>query len=138
MRIAFALLCACAVGGCGPSDGEMRERTLSILNTEADRWDGGKSFETSVVDAYGRPISARVEKGLMYYVLEVRSNGRDGLLKNTDDIEVTRSKRHGESVVSDEAIRDVGKVSSGVTSGATSGVIEGIKEGFGLGRKNKN
>src|SRR4051794_2244665 len=98
MRRAFALLISCAVVGCGPSNHEMRERTLSILNIEADRWDGSKDFATSAVDAYGQPISARVEKDLINYVLEVRSRGRDGLLKNTDDIEVTRTKRHGESV----------------------------------------
>jgi hypothetical protein len=41
---AFILLVVCAFAGCGPSSHEMRERTLSVLNTEADRWDGGKDF----------------------------------------------------------------------------------------------
>jgi hypothetical protein len=131
---AFILLVVCAFAGCGPSSHEMRERTLSVLNTEADRWDGGKDFVTSAVDAYGQPISASVKKGLVNYVLEVRSSGRDGLFKNTDDIEVTRTKLHGESIVSEQAVQDVGKVSSGVTRGA----VGGIKEGLGFGPKGKN
>src|SRR4051812_37505995 len=130
---AFALLVSCAVAGCGPSNHELRERTLSVLNTEADRWDGSKDFATSAVDAYGQHISASVKKGLVNYVLEVRSSGRDGLFKNTDDIGVTRTKRHGESVVSDQAVQDVGKVSGGFASGA----VGGIKEGLGFGRKGK-
>src|SRR4051794_26041700 len=109
MRREFSFLVACAIVGCGPVDHDRREQTLSILNTEADRWDGSKDFATSAVDGYGHPISASVTKGIVNYVLEVRSNGKDGLPKNTDDIEVTRSKRHGESVVSDQAVQDVGK-----------------------------
>ena len=44
--------------GCGPSAHELREQTLSTLNTEADRWDGGNQFQTSALDAYGRPLTA--------------------------------------------------------------------------------
>ena len=46
---------------------------------EADRWDGGKDFATSATDAYGRSVSASIEKGILSYTLEVRSNGPDGL-----------------------------------------------------------
>ena len=46
---------------------ELRERTLSVLNTEADRWDGGKDFATSATDAYGRSVSASIEKGILNY-----------------------------------------------------------------------
>lgn len=133
MRRLCVFLAVCAVVGCGPSEHERSEKTLSVLNTEADRWDGGKEFVTSAVDGYGQPISASVTKGLINNVLEVRSNGKDGLPKNTDDIEVTRSKRHGESVVSDQAVQDVGKVSGGISKGA----VEGFKEGLGFGRKGK-
>lgn len=133
MRRVFVLLIVCTVAGCGPSSHEMRERTLSILNSEADRWDGSKDFVTSAVDAYGQPISASVKKGLVNYILEVRSSGRDGLFKNTDDIEVTRTKRHGDSIVSDQAVQDLGRVSGGVARGA----VEGIKEGLGFGPKGK-
>ena len=133
MRYSVALLLMFLCVGCGPSNSEKRERTLSTLNVEADRWNGGKGFTTSAVDAYGNRILGSVDRGLLNYVLEVRSVGRDGLPKNHDDITVSRSIRHGESVVSDQAARDVGKVSGGVTSGA----IEGIKEGFGLKRKDK-
>jgi hypothetical protein len=127
----FPLLLACVLVGCGPSDLELRERTLSLLNTEADRWDGGKDFATSAVDAYGNPISASVTEGILNNRLEVRSHGRDGLPKNTDDIEVDRTKRHHKSVVSDQAVQDIGKVSGGVAKGT----IDGIKQGFGFGRK---
>ena len=63
----------------------------------------------------------------------MRSNGPDGLSKNTDDIVVTRSKRHGESSITDEAT----KVAEGVAGGVASGTIKGIKKGLGLGREEK-
>src|SRR5262245_31597175 len=94
--IALAVTGVLTVGcSCGPSARELRERTLSTLNTEADRWDGGKTFDTQATDAYGQPLTANVEKGTFSYVLEVRSSGPDGLPKNSDDITVQRTKRHG-------------------------------------------
>ena len=53
--------------------------------------------------------------------------------KNTDDIVVTRSKRHGETTATEEA----SKVVEGVTAGATSGVVKGIKKGLGFGGDKK-
>ncbi|MDZ7620408.1 MAG: hypothetical protein U1E05_25680 [Patescibacteria group bacterium] len=126
----YGILGMIFIAGCGPSDHELRERTLSVLNTEADRWDGGKDFSTSATDAYGRSVSASIEKGILSYTLEVRSKGPDGLSKNTDDIVVTRSKRHGERSISDEAT----KVAEDVAGGVASGTIQGIKKGLGLGR----
>jgi hypothetical protein len=125
----FAMLAVLAVVGCGPSAHELRERTLSTLNTEADRWGGGKEFVTTATDAYGRPLSATVEKGTLSYTLELRSAGPDGLPKNSDDIVVTRSKPHGEFSLTEEAA----KAAEAVTGGAASGAIKGIKKGFGLG-----
>ena len=125
----FALLPLVAIAGCGPSAHELRERTLSVLNTEADRWDGGKDFDTSAIDAYGGTLSASVKKGTLNYTLEIRSSGPDGLPKNHDDVVVTRTKRHGESSITAEAA----KAAEGVTSGAASGTIKGIKKGLGLG-----
>ncbi|MGL4424395.1 MAG: hypothetical protein ACRCZF_27315, partial [Gemmataceae bacterium] len=99
----FAVMAVVLFCGCGPSARELREQTVSVLNTEADRWDGGKEFATNATDAYGRPVTATIEKGTLSYALEVRSNGPDGLPKNKDDIVVHRSKRHGESSLTKEA-----------------------------------
>lgn len=121
------VLAIVVIAGCGPSG---RERTLSILNTEADRWDGGDEFETAAVDAWGQQLSAMIERGPINYTVTLRSNGPDGLPKNSDDIVVTRSKRHGESSFTQEASR----AAEGVAEGAASGTIKGIKKGLGLGR----
>jgi hypothetical protein len=61
----FGVLGMILIAGCGPSAHELRERTLSALSTEADRWDGGKDFATSATDAYGRSLSASIEKGIL-------------------------------------------------------------------------
>jgi hypothetical protein len=128
-QMPFLLLLSTVLAGCGPSAHELRERTLSIINTEADKWDGGKAFKTNAKDAYGRALTCSVEKTSLTYVLEVRSNGPDGLPKNGDDIVVTRSKRHGETTIMKEAE----KASEGIGRGAASGVIQGVKKGLGLG-----
>lgn len=115
--------------GCGPSASELRERTLSVLNTEADRWDGGEKFTTTATDAYGNPLTSNLKKTTLDYVLEIRSNGPDGLPKNSDDIVVTRSMRHGKTSIAEEAAKAVEKISSGTTSG----IIKGVKKGLGAG-----
>lgn len=130
MRRLLVPLLLLAAAGCGPN---ARERTLSTLNTEADRWDGGKGFTTAAEDAYGRPLSARVEKGTLNYNLELRSFGPDGLPKNSDDVVVTRSKRHGETTISGEAA----KGAEVIAAGASSGVVKGIKRGLGFGGTGK-
>lgn len=117
--------------GCGPSAGELREKTLSVLNTEADRWEGGEKFATTATDAYGHPLTWDVKKTTLDYVLEIRSNGPDGLPKNSDDIVVTRSKRHGKTSITKEAA----KAAEEISSGTTSGIIKGIKKGLGAGGK---
>ena len=129
----FVVLAVFTVTGCGPSARELREQTLSLLNTEADRWDGGKNFTTTAADAYGRPLSSTIEKTTLHYVLEIRSAGPDGLPKNTDDIVVSRSKHHGESSIAEEAA----KAAESVAGGAASGTIKGIKKGLGLGGDKK-
>jgi hypothetical protein len=130
--LALASVFAC---GCGPSERELREarerleqkeRTLSVLNTEADRWDGGPEFTTSAVDAYGQPLTWRVEKTTFNYVLELRSSGPDQLPKNTDDMVVTRKKSHGETSLTKQASKAVEEVSSA----GTSGIIKGVKKGL--------
>jgi hypothetical protein len=107
---------------------------LSILNTEADRWDGGKNFATTATDAYGRPVTATVEKTTLNYVLELRSSGPDGLPKNSDDITVTRSKPHGETTITNEAA----KFTESISGAAASGAVKGIKKGLGFGGKEKD
>lgn len=131
MRLSWIALLGVGLlaAGCGPSERELRERTLSTLNTEADRWDGGKTFDTTATDAYGRPITASVQKTTLNYDLEVRSNGPDGLPKNSDDIVVHRSKRHGETTLTDEAA----KVTETLSGAAASGAVKGIGKGLGLG-----
>ena len=114
--------------GCGPS---RSESTLSILNVEADKWDGGKDFKTNATDAYGRPLLCSVEKRTFDYVLEVRSCGPDGLPKNSDDIVVTRSKRHGETTI----LKEAENAAEAVGRGHASGVIQGVKKGIGLDGK---
>lgn len=132
MRSWFVLALFIAAG-CGPSAAELREQTLSTLNTEADRWDGGKDFKTTATDAYGRPLTATVEKGLLNNTLELRSNGPDGLPKNSDDVVVTRSNRHGETTLTEEAA----KSAEAIAAGASSGAVKGVKKAFGLGGTGK-
>lgn len=126
--VPFVFLAVLA-GGCGPSAAELRERTVSVLNTEADRWEGGEKFATTACDAYGRPLTWSIEKTTLDNVLEIRSPGPDGLPKNSDDVVVTRSKRHGKTSLREEAAKAIEDVSRG----ATSGIIKGIKKGLGAG-----
>lgn len=129
-RLFLSIICLAAVAfGCGPSAGELREKTLSVLNTEADRWDGGKTFSTNAADAYGQPLTCTVNKTTLDYVLELRSSGPDGLPKNSDDIVVTRSKRHNETSLTEEAAKTV----EGISKAATSGIIKGVKKGLSSG-----
>jgi hypothetical protein len=131
MRLSLIALVAIlfSICGCGPSARELRERTLSTLNTEADRWDGGKTFDTKALDAYGRPVTASVDKTTFHNVLEVRSSGPDGLPKNSDDITVTRAKPHGETTFTEEAA----KATEALTGAAASGAVKGVRKGLGLG-----
>jgi hypothetical protein len=115
------------VAGCGPSARALSEQTISTLNTEADKWDGGPDFNTAATDAYGNPIVVRITKGTLNDVLELRSHGPDGLPKNSDDITVGRSKRHGESTVNKEIERG----SESIGRGGARGLIQGAKEAFG-------
>ena len=117
---------AVLTSGCGPSARDLREKTLSALNTEADRWDGGPKFDTDVSDAYGNPVTADVSKGLLNYQLELRSHGPDALPKNSDDVVVRRSKPHGESTVNKEIERG----SESIGRGGIRGAIQGAKEAF--------
>lgn len=122
-----------ATGGCMPgiSSYELRERSLSALNLEADRWNGQAVFVPQATDAYGRPVFAAVTKGPVNYTLELRSAGPDGLPKNNDDIVVTRTQPHGESTYTQEASKSVEEIASG----AASGMIKGIKKGISAGKK---
>jgi hypothetical protein len=120
------------LAGCGPSGTELRERTLSTLNTVADTWDGGAGFQSTAADAYGKPLIVTVSKGPLNYGLEVRSCGPDGLPKNSDDVVVHRHKRHGETTVN----KEVEKASESVVRGGIRGVIQGTKEAL-TGKPNK-
>jgi hypothetical protein len=124
----FAMLTIIAVAGCGPSARELQEQTLSVLSTEADRWDGGQEFKTTATDAYGRPFTVHIEKRILHNTLELRSAGPDGLPKNSDDIVVHRRKRHGESSLTEEAA----KATEQLTESALSGTLKGVKKGLGL------
>jgi hypothetical protein len=114
------------VAGCGPGAKELREKTVSTLNLEADKWDGGPAFNTDASDAYGNPVAASVSKGTLHHVLELRSSGPDALPKNSDDIVVTRRKAHGESTVNKELERG----SESIGRGGVRGAIQGAREAF--------
>lgn len=129
----FLLVLTVTLLGCESRSTRLRETTLSLLNTEAELWDGGSTFASTATDAYGHPLICKVEKTTLNYVLEIRSSGPDGFPNNSDDIVVTRSKRHGETTITKEA----GKVTEELSAAATSGVIKGIKKGLGFGREEK-
>ena len=133
MRPSLFLFAIFTMTGCGPSARELREQTISTLNFEADRWEGGKEFATTATDSYGRPVVFTIEKTTLNYKLEVRSVGPDGLAKNSDDLVVHRSKRHGESSITEEAT----KATEAISGAAASGAIQGIKKGLGQGEKKK-
>jgi hypothetical protein len=124
LGLGLALFALALVSGCGPSARELREKTLSTLNTVADTWDGGPDFKTTETDFYGRPLVATVSKGILNYDLELRSHGPDGLPKNSDDIVVHRYKPHGDSTVH----KEIEKASESVGLGGVRGVIQGAKE----------
>jgi hypothetical protein len=131
----FLLGATMVLTGCGPSAKALREQTISTLNTTADAWDGGPDFKTDATDAYGNPVVAKVSKGLLNYVLEVRSHGPDGLPKNSDDISVSRQKRHGDTTINEEVERG----SESVGRGGDRGIIQGIKQGIqGAGNDKKD
>lgn len=69
-------------------------------------------------------MTVSISKTVLDYVLEVRSNGPDGLAKNSDDIVVNRSKRHGKII---EVTAEAGEK---LTESGTIGVIKGIKKGI--------
>jgi hypothetical protein len=127
------LFFATVLSGCGPSATELREKTLSTLNSEADRWGGGQQFVATASDAYGRPLALSLKKTTLDYVLEIRSFGPDGLPKNSDDLVVTRSHRHGETTLAVEAEKAV----EGLGRGAASGVFQGVKKGLGFGKEDE-
>jgi hypothetical protein len=132
----LSLVLLLLVAGCGhPPE---YEQTLSILNTEADRWDGGPEFETNAVDAYGHPLRVYIQKGPVVYSLELRSVGPDGLPKNNDDIVVYRTHPHGESTVTEEAAKSIGRISGESAKQATKGAVQGFKEGLRPGKKNED
>ena len=98
---------------------------MSTLNTEADRWDGGigrddRDRRYGHGDRPGRQGAAELRPG-------GRSNGPDGLPKNTDDIVVTRSKKHGKTTLSKEA-----KAAETVGSKPAE-PCERIRKGLGFG-----
>lgn len=132
LSVGTLLLSLGLLTGCGNSAKELREKTLSTLNTEADRWDGGAEFKTDASDAYGNPIAPTVTKGTLHHVLELRSSGPDGLPKNSDDISVSRRKAHGESTVNKELERG----SESIGRGGVRGAIQGAREAF-AGKKNE-
>src|SRR5688500_20353127 len=117
----LGLALAGGASGCGPSASQLRENTLSTLNTEADRWEGGPDFKTDVSDAYGNAVVSSISKGVLNYELEVRSHGPDALPKNSDDVVVRRRKPHGESTVNNELERGSESIGRGGIRGAIQG-----------------
>lgn len=117
--VALVLL---GIVGCGRAE---YQKTLSVVNTEADRWDGDAKFTSEMLDAYGNRLQCKITKGPLNYVLEVRSTGADGLPKNDDDIFVEREKSH--TTFTEKS----GKFMERVTEGAASGAVKGVKKVFG-------
>ena len=115
--------------GCGPDKSEVAR---SQLNQQADRWDGGEKFAAEGTDPWGQPYTASVEKGSVYYTLTVRSNGPDKLPQNTDDVTVTRLKKH--TAIGDAAAGSVEKLGEAGARGIGRGGIEGLREGL-FGKK---
>jgi ribosomal protein S10 len=90
----FLFLTLC-VGCGGESTAAKRQRAMSELNVLADAWDGTeKPPATDKVDPWGQTYTASVSKGRYNFDLTVRSNGPDGLPKNSDDITVRRASPH--------------------------------------------
>ena len=132
LAMTFMLAALALLTGCGPSAKELREQTLSTLNTVADTWDGAADFKTTATDAYGQPLIATVSKGVLNRELELRSLGADGLPKNSDDVVVRRSKAHGATTVHQE----IEKASESIGRGGVRGVIQGAKEAV-IGKGNE-
>lgn len=120
--VAFFTLLA----GCGQK--KSLEETLSKLNTEADRWDGGESFKTSETDGWGKALYWKITEGKVLRDLTVGSSGPDGLPKNSDDITAMRSK----TVFT---IKGAAKAAAG---GVAEGAIVGVKAGFDEIKASKN
>jgi hypothetical protein len=109
------------IAGCGQ---QAREETISRLNIEADRWDGGGSFQSSEKDAWGGPLYWKVSEGKLTRQLELGSPGPDGLAKNSDDLVVLREK----TVFS---IQGAAKAAaSGTIEGTIKGAVDGAKAGI--------
>jgi hypothetical protein len=124
-RLIIFALSVVTLTGCGP---DKKEIARSQLNALADTWDGSDKFTSEGTDPWGEPYTAKVEKGDVYYLLTVRSNGPDRLSKNHDDIEVHRIGKHTPiSKVASEAAERIGE---GLGKGLGRGGVAGIKEGL--------
>ena len=124
-RVLVLGLALAALTGCGP---DRREVARSQLNQLADKWDGGEKFAAEGTDPWGQPYTASVDKGSVYYTLTVRSNGPDRLPQNSDDVTVTRTKKH--TPIGDAAAKSVEKLGEAGARGIGRGGIEGIREGL--------
>lgn len=109
------------ISGCG---GQAREETVSRLNIEADKWDGGGSFQSAEKDVWGGPLYWKVSEGKLTRQLEVGSPGPDGLPKNSDDLVVLREK----TVFSIQGAAKA--VASGTIEGTIKGAVDGAKAGI--------
>jgi hypothetical protein len=127
----FFLLAAtlAALSGCGPNKSEVAR---SELNQQADKWDGGEKFAAEGTDPWGEPYTGRVDKGVAYYTLTLRSNGPDKLPQNRDDVVVTRTHKH--TPLSDAAAPAVEKLGEAAGKGLGRGGVSGIREGL-FGKK---
>ena len=111
------------LAGCGPSLRDRQQQATSDMNVLADTWDGKEAPPSmqDKVDPWGHAYTASVSKGMLNYVLEVRSNGPDGLPKNKDDMVVTRYARHGDTTINKEVERGGASLTRGLTKGVKEG-----------------
>lgn len=88
-----------ALVGCGPTYYEVKQKTTSELNVISQEWDGKENPPDlkGRLDPWGNQYTAVVEKSASEYKLVVRSNGKDGLPLNSDDLTVSRRVPHDEA-----------------------------------------
>jgi hypothetical protein len=116
--------------GCGETAKQKKERTISQLTTIATGWNGKADPPSTngFLDAWNNPIQAKVKKGHFNYVLEVWSNGPDGLSGNHDDIVFFTKQSHGETSVNKEIEKTGASLSRGIAKGIRQGWRKGSED----------
>lgn len=109
---------------------ELQEKTISILNVQADKWDGTPNYQFDAVDAWGTPLVADYDVRKYTIYLTLRSCGPDKLPKNSDDIAIKREKdiERPQNPPAKPIEKSVEDISHAAGKGLFSGIIEGLKK----------